>query len=68
MPSDFKPGCTPDRWAVDRGTGATSRLGSLPAPHVASHCPPAGFGRQQDHHDLLMIVFVVGSAVPVLAD
>jgi hypothetical protein len=22
MPSDSKPGCAPDYWAVDRGTGA----------------------------------------------
>jgi hypothetical protein len=29
------------------GPGPTSRPGSLPAPRVASHCPPAGFGRQQ---------------------
>jgi hypothetical protein len=28
------------------GLGPTSRPGSLPAPRVASHCPPADFGRQ----------------------
>jgi hypothetical protein len=32
---------------LTEGPGPTSRPGSLPAPHVASHCPPAGFGRQQ---------------------
>jgi hypothetical protein len=32
---------------LTEGPGPTSRPGSLPAPRVASHCPPAGFGRQQ---------------------
>jgi hypothetical protein len=34
---------------LTEGPGPTSRPGSLPAPRVASHCPPAGFGRQQFH-------------------
>jgi hypothetical protein len=33
---------------LTEGPGPTSRPGSLPTPHVASHCPPAGFGRQQE--------------------
>jgi hypothetical protein len=33
--------------SLTEGPGPTSRPGSLPAPRVASHGPPAGFGRQQ---------------------
>jgi hypothetical protein len=29
------------------GPGPTSSPGNLPAPHVACHCSPAGFDRQQ---------------------
>jgi hypothetical protein len=32
---------------LTEGPGPTNRPGSLPAPRVAYHCPPAGFGRQQ---------------------
>jgi hypothetical protein len=31
---------------LTKGPGPTSRPGSLPAPRVACHCPPVGFGRQ----------------------
>ena len=34
-------------WAVDRGTGASQRPGSLPAPRVTCHYSPVGFDRQQ---------------------
>ena len=34
-------------WAVDRGTGASQRPGSLPAPRVACHYSPVGFDQQQ---------------------
>ena len=33
-------------WAVDRGTGANQRPGSLPAPRVACRYTPLGFDRQ----------------------
>jgi hypothetical protein len=32
---------------LTEGPGPTSRPGSLPAPHVACHCSPAGFDQQQ---------------------
>jgi hypothetical protein len=32
---------------LTEGPGPTSHPGSLPAPRVACHCSPAGFGRQQ---------------------
>jgi hypothetical protein len=41
---------------VDRGTGPTSSFGSLPAPHVACRCSPAGFDRR--HKDTVKRVAV----------
>ena len=35
-------------WAVDRGTGASQRPGSLPALRVACRYSPVGFDRQQE--------------------
>jgi hypothetical protein len=42
-----KPGRVPDLGPLTERPGPTSSPGSLPAPHVACHCSPACFDRQQ---------------------
>jgi hypothetical protein len=46
---------------LTEGPGPTSRPGSLPAPRVACHCSPAGFGRQ---HILARLVGPSSSTLP----